>query len=887
MRLIRRASGAQLCLFAVAMIASVSAQDDSAFPSPPETSTSNPETFRTGKLNQFQGFFTPKPYPDNANFVYASIWASWSAWSFCSNNIQIRVRACNTVRGFTCPGANQERRACGESANRMNQFNVPGRPNPRRFGGDYDAVDPWEEDRKEALRQLYSDYTPSDDAPAREPAVPLLQSQRPRSPPKIHDENGREFSAVARSGGRTASGYGGNLPIGPPIEDYGRKFHSDGTGEAPSMTPELLFGSKLEIPTKRIKSKSNSIESKEGGANNGQELQGIDSASHSSEHTEAPEHQASQEAVEVGREVPTVDSTGSPLRVVPADAFTASPAATEEPITENTDSESPESHPDISNVQLPEEHQEVPSIDAIDLQPESPSTSEAPSVIAEDPKEASSLSSIVQPTPAPSVIESSDLEVIPEHESEQATGHARPQTVQPTKVLQTTNLDKLENHRVTITPPEPIDDGTEVRNSGELYDDEVEQKRKTANADVTPQPELKQHGGEVFDKEDREDIKAIEDDMAHLAQFEDILHSGEIVFNKDTANALEWLLANMTKAAAQAQNHLNAEAQKAKFFPGQETKGVNSVLDAEQEYKTSLHSGEVNFGTVENSGEFDGLIGVNKVVHRAHAAKTQQQLIEEKPVTIKGLLPSLKKTNGVNYQKAKVIKPAQFQLRPDIETIRLETELRRLQSDMQKMESDLAIIQTDNSDANRIRTTQRPYTTPLPIEIVTVPTPATTISNQKANEKAMDLELVPKAPPKNAYLGPLTTPALPSIINTENGELFVLDGPQKASTATWSEWREWADCFCDKQVRTRICNYDSAFHSKGCSGKSFESRSCVATRPCPAKLAAARRTSTASPIGANAGSDGLYTISPPRSRTGYAFRPNPLSRAISSIQFHA
>uniref|UniRef100_A0A0K0CYD5 Secreted protein n=1 Tax=Angiostrongylus cantonensis TaxID=6313 RepID=A0A0K0CYD5_ANGCA len=36
--------------------------------------------------------------------VYVSIWAGWSAWSFCRNGVQIRVRACNTVRGFSCLG---------------------------------------------------------------------------------------------------------------------------------------------------------------------------------------------------------------------------------------------------------------------------------------------------------------------------------------------------------------------------------------------------------------------------------------------------------------------------------------------------------------------------------------------------------------------------------------------------------------------------------------------------------------------------------------------------------------------------------------------------------------------------------------------------------------
>lgn len=34
-------------------------------------------------------------------------------------------------------------------------------------------------------------------------------------------------------------------------------------------------------------------------------------------------------------------------------------------------------------------------------------------------------------------------------------------------------------------------------------------------------------------------------------------------------------------------------------------------------------------------------------------------------------------------------------------------------------------------------------------------------------------------------------------------------------SAQWSEFRPWADCFCGRQVRTRICKYDNAYHSSG------------------------------------------------------------------------
>ncbi|VDO57035.1 unnamed protein product, partial [Brugia timori] len=83
--------------------------------------------------------------------VYGSVWASWSAWSFCVNKVRVRVRACNTVRGFSCLGKKQEFMECDLDYMQ-----------PAVQESDYTAVDPWEEDRKEAMKQLYSHKYSSD-----------------------------------------------------------------------------------------------------------------------------------------------------------------------------------------------------------------------------------------------------------------------------------------------------------------------------------------------------------------------------------------------------------------------------------------------------------------------------------------------------------------------------------------------------------------------------------------------------------------------------------------------------------------------------------------------------------------------------------------------------
>ncbi|VDN02884.1 unnamed protein product [Thelazia callipaeda] len=105
--------------------------------------TQLPVSLRTGKLNQFLGFATPRP-PQPFD-VFSSVWAPWSAWSFCVNNVRVRVRACNTVRGFSCYGKKQEFMECELK---------PIQRVVRNY--DYEIVDPWEEDRREAMKQLYS-----------------------------------------------------------------------------------------------------------------------------------------------------------------------------------------------------------------------------------------------------------------------------------------------------------------------------------------------------------------------------------------------------------------------------------------------------------------------------------------------------------------------------------------------------------------------------------------------------------------------------------------------------------------------------------------------------------------------------------------------------------
>lgn len=81
----------------------------------------------------------------------------------------------------------------------------------------------------------------------------------------------------------------------------------------------------------------------------------------------------------------------------------------------------------------------------------------------------------------------------------------------------------------------------------------------------------------------------------------------------------------------------------------------------------------------------------------------------------------------------------------------------------------------------------------------------------KINPKTSDMELVPKAPL-------ITKPITPELsllgINNNNNQI-----PNQIEnglvSAQWSNFKPWAECFCGRQVRTRICKYDNAYHSSG------------------------------------------------------------------------
>ncbi|KAK5977724.1 hypothetical protein GCK32_004024 [Trichostrongylus colubriformis] len=132
----------------------------------------------------------------------------WSPWSFCSNDVMVRVRACSTVRGYKCVGHNKEFQSCDSSKTNFTPsptgIPVKATGEPAQALPDLDFLDPYSEDRRLAMKQLYQDYEvsvpeeekvslkpryrPASPVPLREPVIIAQYAQRfPQPPPEIEE----------------------------------------------------------------------------------------------------------------------------------------------------------------------------------------------------------------------------------------------------------------------------------------------------------------------------------------------------------------------------------------------------------------------------------------------------------------------------------------------------------------------------------------------------------------------------------------------------------------------------------------------------------------------------------------------------------------------------
>ena len=222
------------------------------------------------------------------------------------------------------------------------------------------------------------------------------------------------------------------------------------------------------------------------------------------------------------------------------------------------------------------------------------------------------------------------------------------------------------------------------------------------------------------------------------------------------------MLANMTKAAEEA------AARQAKLDEAQ-----NAKFKQHHHHAPPLHSGEIQFPAEQHSGESKGLFGKAQVLDAKQFGSKISPL--DSPITLRKIQPEIQKQHydSLKYSHAKVVsfvapffetetipkiiqvKPIELKVKSDnrnTEAELLESDLQKLREEMAKMQNELVALQGDTS-------------------IVEVANDRTTIA---PNLKALDLELVPKAPrpPKNG-------PNVPVVSSGVDGEVFLLDVPNE------------------------------------------------------------------------------------------------------------
>uniref|UniRef100_A0A5S6R486 Uncharacterized protein n=1 Tax=Trichuris muris TaxID=70415 RepID=A0A5S6R486_TRIMR len=94
----------------------------------------NSQRFKVNRIVELTKPRTAPPYETPFN-VYTSVWTAWSHWSACYNNLQMRARACSSIRGHRCPGENIESKPCRQMVGRFQESFQPVSHGSTNVGG--------------------------------------------------------------------------------------------------------------------------------------------------------------------------------------------------------------------------------------------------------------------------------------------------------------------------------------------------------------------------------------------------------------------------------------------------------------------------------------------------------------------------------------------------------------------------------------------------------------------------------------------------------------------------------------------------------------------------------------------------------------------------------
>uniref|UniRef100_A0AC35UBD6 Mucin-5AC n=1 Tax=Rhabditophanes sp. KR3021 TaxID=114890 RepID=A0AC35UBD6_9BILA len=687
-----------------------------------ETSTSNPDSYRTGRLNQFVGYYTPRPMTQNIQRLYASIWAGWSSWSFCVNNAQIRVRACNTVRGFSCLGPNKETKECASPRTDN------GRPN--NISDDYDTVDdPYEEDRKIAMRQLYSDYDHNENAS------------------KLAKQKLEKLRRPIMSGVKNSPTEPIRINL-PNVQNMPNR--ADGS---PGVRPELLYrGNVNQIQTTTETTTLAAIETEQS------TVEATVEVTTTTEPTTTTEYHPIQV---------TKFTTRRPHVVQPIRAFTNSPQhhfhQYRTTVAEPTFSRKGNYESKLLKVQKVYPTTASPAVEDIIADP----------IPTKD-------------TAGRDIIESFEFNTNPRNNVpiKIPMSHHIPAeaTATPTTAFhsQTTTVQSPTTSKYVMMPTEtpiPASPPATFIREGETRGLGIRKLLISKNA---PSPLIKNRvdsdAGTPFFVHDSDAGKAQEE---------------------DTAKALEFMVANMARAVKK----INVQTE-----PNENVKNYREESDTDLLMtKSYKEMPEIRRKPANHDSTFQKVVKTNE--------NDYEDLDEETKKLLMGAIQDEKTLN---------------------DPVAIQREIEKLKNLMKDVEGEM--VESDG-------TTSAPHHNKF--KITEHQLQRDTSYRPEMSQNAKDLALVPS---ESGFVVQENLP-LPAIITQDaesRGQGFV---PQagELKRAQWSDWGDWNECFCLRQLRTRSCIYDSAYHSSGCVGSSYESRDCVTTRPCPAletkKLLAASSSS--------------------------------------------
>lgn len=768
--------------------------------------TEYPLSLRTGKLNQFVGFATPRPPPpSNGPYVYGSVWASWSAWSFCVNNVRIRVRACNTVRGFSCLGKNQELMEC-DSNNLKHETRDP----------EYEVIDPWEDDRREAMRQLYSHDYPSKDLKTRKPIHGWTNfDQTPLHP------QGRQTVLVLNNSGQMQKEVGKIKKYLPTYQSTWMDIKNpDGSNVASSLLPLTTTG--ITLPP-LMPNETNPRLSKSAGVQRAFISQHMpqDSIRAAKARIHLPlQHLSPQKSAQsmetvlrgqllqeengksfAGKEnslillQKPVLLTNAPVSKQPINSMVQIPsgsAQNSEALSATTTAVETSSTP-LGPITNPI-NVVVNSAASEALHSHSSEGSSSPVVSSSEiplPSPLSlistSLASLPQISPIMS-FRSSPLGVATTISSTAAT------TAATTSILESMHISVPFSRQITILSsnqttvpfsqqtPFPFDQQSMVPAAKAINVDYIAEEAFENDEILQEHPELILPQSNVSVKK-LNNMKTGRNSMNNVLEKQNrgISRKKPIEYLEKGQKALTEVLPERTIHSPEIKTAMKDDV------PVKLAKQPNLLLNGSKMHgdvysQNTLYSGEVNFQqSVKKDDEDKNSRGKQAFVLKSAIVQSS---------TDRKNLKDIKRTTTRPFTNFR-LEGATFD-----HSLRNTKEVEQMQKELEKLREMMKVMK-DMINSN---------------------------SKEKAYQKAINLNLVPKGPSTTTYR---TTSA------SHNRNRLILLSMNEKTSAEWTQWTEWYSCFCGKQIRTRICRYENSYLTKGCLGKSYESRPCEVLNNCP------------------------------------------------------